>query len=538
METVEDAERFVEDVGFAAGFTDSRRPGPSLYVAVCGRRDAVLPRNVQKDPETSLTWELKDEIMGRGKVYYGKLARGKPMFLAPRVIPYFHAVWGMRRSEEKQRLSRHARAILKALRKEWEMGTADLRSESGVKDRAAFMRGLDELQRALIVIPTAAAYAPKFTYIWSLGIDRFPDELAQARESRDGAARNSPLLSRCRRHDRPGRAGACHRTVETRSRARQSCPRRSRVCDAAAARNVQVDLRIGPVCVATRGTRAYITQRAKSRRRTACRRMCRGDCPRRDELRGPSCHRVEDLRLANGPHGESVHGQEGQSRSSKSTNIHFATSSRTWVAGHRRESCMPRSLIEGDHTRDYAWPDQGYRMSNPEVTERRALFAPAGDFAASAAALGHNLAILDADGPIRHVVPFVRTGDRAMPSLGLAAGLRAAGVKPSEVKIDGTTMIAGDRRMPLELREVNNPDGRYSYLWGLINFRGPALLADLKSRPYPTRVFRSLLANPGVLERITAVAATRREEMERHQEAHAMPAPAVDTRQSLLHRVR
>ena len=115
--------------------------------------------------------------MGRGKVYYAKLARGKPMFLAPRMIPYFHAVWGMRKSEEQRRLSRHARAILKVLRKEWEMGTADLRGESGVKDRAAFMRALDELQAAMIVVPTAAVYAPKFTYIWSLGIDRFPREL-------------------------------------------------------------------------------------------------------------------------------------------------------------------------------------------------------------------------------------------------------------------------------------------------------------------------------------------------------------------------
>ena len=34
VETVDDAERFVEDVGFAATFQDSRRPGPSLYVAV------------------------------------------------------------------------------------------------------------------------------------------------------------------------------------------------------------------------------------------------------------------------------------------------------------------------------------------------------------------------------------------------------------------------------------------------------------------------------------------------------------------------
>jgi hypothetical protein len=42
VETAREAERFVERVGFAACLTDSRRPGPSLYVAVCGRRDAVI----------------------------------------------------------------------------------------------------------------------------------------------------------------------------------------------------------------------------------------------------------------------------------------------------------------------------------------------------------------------------------------------------------------------------------------------------------------------------------------------------------------
>ena len=59
VQTVLEAERFVEQVGFASCLTDARRPGPSLYVAVCGRRDAVLPRNVQTDHETSLTWTLK-----------------------------------------------------------------------------------------------------------------------------------------------------------------------------------------------------------------------------------------------------------------------------------------------------------------------------------------------------------------------------------------------------------------------------------------------------------------------------------------------
>src|SRR6185295_14841080 len=140
------AERFIEEVGFAACLTDVRRPGPSLYIAVCGRRDAVMPRNVQKDPESSLTWGLKDEVVKRGKVYYAKLARGKAMFLAPRMIPYFHAVWGVRRSEEKRRLSTSAQAILRVLRREWEMSTGDLRDDSGVKDRQAFNRGMDELQ--------------------------------------------------------------------------------------------------------------------------------------------------------------------------------------------------------------------------------------------------------------------------------------------------------------------------------------------------------------------------------------------------------
>src|SRR5688572_23385846 len=110
VETVHDAERFIEQAGFASCLTDSRRPGPSLYVAVCGRRDAVLPRNVQKDPETSLAWRLKDELIERGNAYYAKLSRGKTMFLAPRMIPYFHAVWGIRAANEKTHLSTHARA--------------------------------------------------------------------------------------------------------------------------------------------------------------------------------------------------------------------------------------------------------------------------------------------------------------------------------------------------------------------------------------------------------------------------------------------
>lgn len=188
-----EAERFIEQVGFASCLTDSRRPGPSLYVAVCGRRDAVMPRNVQKDPEASRTWRLKDDMVGRGKVYYAKLSRGKAMFLGPRMIPFFHAIRGMRRSEEPTRLSPHARALLRVLRREWEMGTADLRAESGVNDRSAFTKALDELQAAMLVVPSAVYYEPTFTYIYTLAVGRFPEALRR-RVTRDAALRE---IARC-----------------------------------------------------------------------------------------------------------------------------------------------------------------------------------------------------------------------------------------------------------------------------------------------------------------------------------------------------
>jgi hypothetical protein len=193
VQTALAAEQFVEQLGFTACLTDSRRPGPSLYVAVCGRRDAVLPRNVQTDAETSLTWTLKDDMLRRGRVYYSKLARGKAMFVAPRMLPYFNALYGMKRADEPQRLSRHARAILTVLRREWEMGTADLREAAAITDRAIFTRALDELQAAMIVVPSAVYYQPKFTYIWTLGVGRFPDQLRR-RVNREVALRE---VARC-----------------------------------------------------------------------------------------------------------------------------------------------------------------------------------------------------------------------------------------------------------------------------------------------------------------------------------------------------
>ncbi len=173
------AERFIERVGFCAALTDSRRPGPSLYIAACGRRDAYMPRNVQKDPESRLAWTIKDELVRRGRVYYGKLRGNRALFVARRVVPYFHALAGMHRARNQPGLSAEANNILKVLRKEWEMASRDLRHASGISDRYSFNKALDELQKAFKVVPSEIVYEPVFTYIWSLAEARFQDELKQ-----------------------------------------------------------------------------------------------------------------------------------------------------------------------------------------------------------------------------------------------------------------------------------------------------------------------------------------------------------------------
>ena len=108
------------------------------------------------------------------------------------MIPYFHAVWGVRtRRGEAAPEPERAGDPEACSASEWEMSTADLREESGVKDRTAFTGRMDELQAAMIVVPSEVFYQPKFTYIWTLGVGRFPDALRR-RVSREPRSAKSP----------------------------------------------------------------------------------------------------------------------------------------------------------------------------------------------------------------------------------------------------------------------------------------------------------------------------------------------------------
>jgi adenylate cyclase len=125
-----------------------------------------------------------------------------------------------------------------------------------------------------------------------------------------------------------------------------------------------------------------------------------------------------------------------------------------------------------------------YGFDSAGMVERRVVFPPFEALANAAAGVGHTLFLFDRDGPMRHVVPFVRTNGRAIASLGVEAALRTAGIAPGDVRLDGRTLHLGDRAMPLARNTVATSDGDVSYLWGLLNYRGPAFPRGVAYKTY------------------------------------------------------
>lgn len=152
------------------------------------------------------------------------------------------------------------------------------------------------------------------------------------------------------------------------------------------------------------------------------------------------------------------------------------------------------STFNGEKADAAPLPPTGYTLNAAGVLERKTLLLPYPQLASAAAGFGHNYFALDADGPLRHMVPFVRAPRGvALPSLGMAAALRSKGVTGDQISMrDGLLNIAG-QTFPLAAVRTRTADGLESFYWKSIAFRGPALLDDLKSRPYPSYTFYDLL---------------------------------------------
>ena len=141
-----------------------------------------------------------------------------------------------------------------------------------------------------------------------------------------------------------------------------------------------------------------------------------------------------------------------------------------------------------------------YRLG-PAIEERPMVVAPLDPLTIAATLLGHNYLPFDIDGPARRMPPFIRQGDRYMPSLGIAAALLGGGFRPEEVVLEDSAIRVRDRLMPLVPGVVFDAAGRprpTPQLTTLINYRAPPLVNG--ARPYKTFEIRHLFASIGELE--------------------------------------
>src|SRR5207245_7904673 len=131
------ARAFVNDVGFCSTFYRFPEGVACLWEAVVGRPSPRWPRRSHHDAGIGFTWELKDTLPSKKRVYYGKLLKGRPLLVALELFPAFYArARGRQRARDYReeyaagRMSHTARRLMDALAREHPQYTRGLRANT------------------------------------------------------------------------------------------------------------------------------------------------------------------------------------------------------------------------------------------------------------------------------------------------------------------------------------------------------------------------------------------------------------------------
>jgi adenylate cyclase len=110
------------------------------------------------------------------------------------------------------------------------------------------------------------------------------------------------------------------------------------------------------------------------------------------------------------------------------------------------------------------------------VETRPQLIPPIDNVARAARAVAHSFGAVDGDGPMRRMVPFVRVGERDIPSLSLATALLAQELDATAVTASGGALRIASTTIPLVEQRIPNYYGPATRACRvLIPYRGPNL---------------------------------------------------------------
>jgi hypothetical protein len=205
LHTVEEAQAFVEEVGFCFFWPIKGVELPNLFHAIAGRVRPVPMEHA--DPDISKCWSWKDESLDKKRWYYGKLLRRRATLVSLEQLPYFYALsenYGSLDDYLQEYadglMTAEAKAIYEALLEHGPLDTVRLRREARMSAESAksrFDRGLVELQVGLKVLPVGVAEAGawRYAFVYEIVQRHFPELPARARPIGRAEARRA-LVSR------------------------------------------------------------------------------------------------------------------------------------------------------------------------------------------------------------------------------------------------------------------------------------------------------------------------------------------------------
>jgi hypothetical protein len=177
---------------------------PSLWVATTGDR----PVADEHDDPGHITWGWKDELLGKGVWYYGRVLARKNCMISLDLLPYFYALSPNYGEPESDYLDEYHRGVLpleaknvyEALLKEGPLDSINLRRAahlSGTGTDSRFNKALEVLQTSFRIIPVGTSQngAWNYAFVYDLFHRHFGVQIEKSRTISEAAAREKLILT-------------------------------------------------------------------------------------------------------------------------------------------------------------------------------------------------------------------------------------------------------------------------------------------------------------------------------------------------------
>lgn len=195
LKTPEEAVAFVNQRGFISFWPIKGVALPSLWGAVAGDR----PVPDEHDDPGHITWDWKDNLLGKKRWYYGRCIRKRNTMISLALLPSFYALSPNYGEPEQDYLIEYDQGLMAAdtkqvyetLLREGPLDSINLRKAARVTVESQFNKALENLQVAFRVLPVGVSDngAWHYSFVYDCTHRHFTNLIDEARFISDEQAR-------------------------------------------------------------------------------------------------------------------------------------------------------------------------------------------------------------------------------------------------------------------------------------------------------------------------------------------------------------